>query len=228
MFGFDRVTTMGRRGWMTVGALACAAALTASAEATPVPIEVTPVDAGTGANTAYVLINFTGGDVSLFRVKFDGTATGADLLTTLDALPGFELITVDFGPGFGIAVQKIAYNGHSFEGFGFEPGPGDTFDYGYWGYYTRDTSADAWAESFIGPSTRTVSDGSWDGYGWTAGINNTGDFFQDFDFAGAIPPDVTIKETTDDGTGSATPEPASLGLLAMGVTSILAFRRRSR
>lgn len=217
---------------MAAGALACAAAMATVAEAAPIP--VTPIDAGSGASTAYVLINFTGGDVSLFRVKFDGTPTGADLLSTLDALPGFELITVDFGPGFGIAVQKIAYNGHSFEGFGFEPGPGDSFDYGYWGYYTRESALDAWSESFIGASMRTVSDGSWDGYGWTAGINNTGDFFQDFDFAGAVPPEVSINTSNGDGDGdgnggnSAVPEPASMGLLALSVVAFAAATRRSR
>lgn len=76
---------------------------------------------------------------------------------------------------------------------------------GFWDYYTRASSGDAWAESSVGSGARLLTDGAWDGYSFAPG------------FAGSAPLDPTPAMV---------PEPGTVSLLTLSAITFVWLRRR--
>jgi hypothetical protein len=125
--------------------------------------------------------------------RWDGTATGEDLLTAVinadERLYGKLSEPGDFGRivyGLGYDLNNNGFgldDGTVFEdGLAIVPGPTkalptDPFDHyeegffsrGFWGYYTADGPAfdeDSWSFAPVGFSDRELVDGQWDGWSW--------------------------------------------------------------
>lgn len=116
-----------------------------------------PVEAraGSGPDTAAVVVEFGDGAEFLFEVNFDIESTGVALLETLaDEIAQFSIVTQEFD--FGVFVDGIAYQDHSDQGFGG--------DENFWHYWTRSAADAAWEIASVGASDRIVSDGFWDGW----------------------------------------------------------------
>jgi len=112
--------------------------------------------------------------------RWDGEATGRDMLqavTTAD--PHFGDVELkDWGWGW--SVEGLGYD---LDGDGFGAlDPDDHYQPGwdgsrYWAYFTYDGSAspwapgEAWTYSEVGMTDRTLSNGSWDGWRYTADEN---------------------------------------------------------
>lgn len=113
--------------------------------------------AGSGANTAYITLDFDGSSAFVFQYQWDGQATAWDALQAIDAAGAFEMSYGDYG--WGVWVYDFAY-----------PGVVE-FDYGTtantgWAYYTSEDNFD-WEFSMVGVQGRTLADGSWDSWVWT-------------------------------------------------------------
>jgi hypothetical protein len=116
-------------------------------------VMATPIEVGSGANSANVTINWKDGYTAEFTVRFDGAPNGMDVLHVIDtALIDFTL-TTGYGGGY---VDGLAYNNHSNDGF---VSPDD-----WWHYWNKDSGQVAWAESGGGASDRVVANGDSDGW----------------------------------------------------------------
>lgn len=129
------------------------------------PAAALPIEAsvGTGPDLATVVLEFQDGAGFVFEVFFDDaiSTSGIDIMETLESeLASFALTIIDFG-AFGLAIDGIAYDGHS--DVGFEGG--DLF----WHYWTKEDELEGWTFSEIGASDRIVSGGAWEGWRFGAG-----------------------------------------------------------
>ncbi|MEE2718979.1 MAG: hypothetical protein VX727_04270 [Planctomycetota bacterium] len=116
---------------------------------------------GTGFYTSAVQVDFANGNGYLFEVAWqDAGTTGWDLLLTIaDEL---EVVDLDYSTSeWGVFLQGITVQGDVDwgDGSGWSEGIED-----YWHYWTGDSSSSGWSYSMIGADTRTVSDGSVDGW----------------------------------------------------------------
>lgn len=121
-------------------------------------IEVEPIQVGSGLMSSFVQIDFLEGEAFLFEVFYsDGGTRGIDLLLTLDTELG-DAFTLEFA-----GSQDSAFvTGLGFDGF-LDQGDGSGGD-DWWRYWIRDGAEDLWAFAGTGPSTRIVTEGSWDGW----------------------------------------------------------------
>ena len=164
-------------------------------------------DVGSGANTARLLIDFgfVGGDAYLFTYRYDGLASGEDLIRQVDAGGSLLADLTDFG-SLGVYVD-----GFTLQGSGNAEVPGFGGDQGevwtYWTSPTRPTLAAAWQESAAGPSSRVLTDGGYDG--WTLNVSA----FNDPANATNNPP-------------AAVPEPATAAVLLGTLLTVTRRRRR--
>ncbi len=119
------------------------------------PADVTSV--GTGDNAASLFVQFEDRSLHEFQYRFDGTITGYDLLTALDAAldaaPDLSVALQDFG--YGHFVNALSYQGHS---NGSYRGGED-----WWHYWNRPADGE-WSVSWVGISDRVLSDGDADGF----------------------------------------------------------------
>lgn len=132
----------------------------------PVSFAQTPsFTAGTGTNESYMLVDFQDGTADpsyLFGYKYDGTKTSLDMVEALD-LAGAPVVGYYPGSGpndngqYGVAINSFTYAGHTQTGS----------DNAYWSYYLKDTGI--WQYSGYGVSSRTLFNGSLDGWSWDAG-----------------------------------------------------------
>lgn len=124
--------------------------------------------AGTGTNESYMVVDFQDGTSQpsfLFGYKYDGTKTGLDMV---EALSAYDAPAVGYVPGYGPgttsslgpAIESFAFLGHSQAGFDINA---------YWGYYTKD--AGVWDYAPTGFSTRTLFNGSYDGWSFSNGTD---------------------------------------------------------
>ncbi len=142
-----------RRGGLWVAAVAVMVAMPVAGSAAFID-EVTISEwAGTGDNTAYVVIDFADGAEYAFGVCFDGQTTGDVIHHLLDDETGLEVEFQDYG--FGELVTGLSYDGHSNSGYG----GGDD----WWHYWISD-DGESWTSPEYGISDRVVVDGSWDGW----------------------------------------------------------------
>lgn len=187
---------------------------------------------GSGANEAALVIDWNDGkspESLLWGYRWDGSATGEDMLTAVVAADSRLYATLGVDTGFGTPVYGLGYNLDN-GGFGTSPTltfidgiatisdsadtddarmPSDADDHysegwnsGFWGYYVGGQGATAsWQSSLTGMSGRVLVDGTWDG--WS--------FAPSFDFTTPTDP---------------VPEPLSFALASCGLLLCLSRRRR--
>lgn len=166
---------------------------------------------------------------------WDGSASGLEMFEAIvNADPRLFAHLAVYG--FGTAVSGIGYdmndNGFSvspsltFDSGGLlvEPsGSGDFddsrmptdaddhyvegFNSGYWGYYVKSNSADAWGYASSGAADRILSDGNWDGWSFSPG------------FVDSDPSNPGIAPV---------PEPGTLTLCVLGGVFLLNQHRQNR
>jgi hypothetical protein len=169
---------------------------------------------GSGSNESALVVDWNDGKATeslAWGFRWDGSATGIDLLHAIDAADArlsIEIVSFSFGD----AVRGFAYDAdldglytgaddHFAAGFGF---PGE----GYWGYYIAapTESNPSWGFSGVGPSDRALANQSWDGWSWTPSGGN--------DTFPSVP------------TSAPVPEPATLAALGFGALALMKRRRR--
>ena len=115
----------------------------------------TPIEVGTGDNSAGLYIEWGDSYIAEFLVKFEETTvTGLGLFDITEA--GTSLTTVRNDFGFGVFIDGITYDGHSDSGFG---GGED-----WWHYWIKDAGESSWTSPSFGAADRIVEDGDWDGW----------------------------------------------------------------
>lgn len=175
--------------------------------------------AGTGSNRAALVVDWNSGGSPqslVWGFRWDGTATGR---TMMDAIEAADPRFVEFEGFGGGTVYGIGYDldgdGGSFvsnppSDTGFATDPDDHYqegwlNAGFWSYWLSSDGAN-WGFSGQGLASRQLSDGSWDGWSWAPGFSSSA-------------PSTPVP--------AAIPEPAILGIFAVGfVIAILARRHR--
>lgn len=115
----------------------------------------TPVEVGTGQNSAGLYIEWSDGYIAEFIVDFeDTTITGLGLFDIVEAETPLTTVRGDFG--WGVFIDGIAYNGHSNSGYG---GGED-----WWHYWIKDAGQLEWMAPMFGAADRTVHSGDMDGW----------------------------------------------------------------
>lgn len=174
-----------RRSTAASRLLACGAAwflLTATASAQMFDFSGIKNWTGTGSNQAAMVIDWHDGKtpVSLaWGFRWNGTATGLDMIHAIDAADPRLAVAYAYGGGFifGIYYDLNGNGGtYTFTSPGDETGsasdPGDHFAEGvftkFWGYDVSTGSpyggGGGWSESSVGAGDRQLANGSWDGY----------------------------------------------------------------
>lgn len=183
---------------------------------------------GAGSNEAALVIDWKDGGSHLWGYRWDGSATGEDMLRAVLASDSHLYMKVSTPTPYGVALFGLGYDenggglalstGEPFvnrtievDGYDDADGAvaGDPADRyregwytGYWSYWVAEGSSPSWGYSGYGMSGRVLQNESWDG--WS---------YDDFSGSGG-PPSVT-----------AVPEPASWAGLGFGM---LALARRKR
>ena len=115
----------------------------------------TPIEVGTGENSAGLYIEWGDGYIAEYLVKFEEmTVTGLGLFDITEAETSLTTVRDDFG--WGVFIDGITYDGHSDSGFG---GGED-----WWHYWIKDAGESSWTSSSFGAADRIVEDGDWDGW----------------------------------------------------------------
>lgn len=166
---------------------------------------------GSGSKQAALVINWNDGqspESLAWGFKWDGTATGADMLAALDAADSRLIVDGSVGL-YGLFVDGMSYD----LGAGSTHNQTTPEDWSQsWAYWTDDSATSPiWESSSEGASTRLLADNSWDGWSFTGW-------------------DANYNPLTQPGVPAAAPvpEPGSLIALASGLISLggLALRRR--
>ena len=112
---------------------------------------------GSGSKSAVVVVDF-GAKSYAFGVYWDGELTGTGALNMLSAGAG---LGVEIGPKWGL-VNGLRYDGY----YHFS----DTDEYdptaSWWQYWTS-SNGETWTSPDYGSSSRILTDGAWDGWGWS-------------------------------------------------------------
>jgi hypothetical protein len=188
---------------------------------------------GSGANKAAFVIDWNDGKPAeslLWGYRWDGSATGLDMfqaVVSADSRLFAHLGTYIWGT----AVQGIGYDLNGNDSFGVSPAlnfgsgglvnttsPDDSrialeagdhyvegWNNGFWAYFNKATSGDAWASSFVGAADRLLTDGVWDGYSFAA------------NFSGPDP---------GEPLAAVVPEPTALSLLALSALLVTCARHK--
>lgn len=150
---------------------------------------------GTGASSAVCVVDF-GANSYAFGYRFDGAATGFDMLQAIAAGTALDLGYTDWGWGY--SIDRLAYGPDAHE---FDINNPDTSN--WWEYWTSTDGAN-WSSSNVGVGGRTLTDNSWDGWTWSPAWPGVG----------AAPNVPTV------------PEPGSIAALAAGLGTFLIRRKR--
>lgn len=110
---------------------------------------------GTGSNSAMLVVDY-GQDSFLFGYRWDGEATGWDMISQIADGGPLDITSVSWGGAYTIEGISYSYNDVLYEA---EPDWGNY----YWGYWN---SVDGlqWDPSNVGMSARQLQDGDWDGW----------------------------------------------------------------
>jgi len=118
--------------------------------------------AGTGSNEAVMIVDFlaTGGQSYAFGYRWDGQATGYDMVQAVAAAGALDYLATDYG-SMGVFIDNFFYD--------TEAGNPDY----YWSYWvgTADDGTVQWVSPSVGMSSRPLSDGDFDG--WYNGFDGT-------------------------------------------------------
>ena len=118
-------------------------------------VSATPVEVGTGADSAYLYIEWADSFSVDFTINFDtAPTTGLGLFDIIES--NTSLTTVRDDLGWGVFIDGISYEGHSNIGFG---GGED-----WWHYWVKDVGQQDWVSSSVGAGDRDVYDGYSDGW----------------------------------------------------------------
>lgn len=219
MFGF--VSFRGRAQVLLASVGAFSFVVSADAELLP------GYAVGTGSSTSSVIIDFAfdGGDAYLFEYRHDGDVNGENMLLVLDQAGGLDVATTVYNFGTPEDPElSIFIDGFAFDGNSSVPDFGTTGT--SWNYWLADepiASPATWTQGGTGPSGRTLSDGSLDGWSvnvspWnTLGLDATSDTPSDFSAA-------TIAQVSLELDVLPVPEPTSAALFAL--TGVALMRRR--
>lgn len=185
---------------------------------------------GSGANEAGLVIDWQDGRGStLWGYRWDGTASGEDMLRAIVASDSNLYIKVSTTTPYGVALFGIGYDrdggglalssgepfvNRTIEVDGYDSADGATavdpadqyregWYTGYWSYWVSEDPSPTWGYSGYGMTGRTLQNGSWDG--WS---------YDDFSGAGGPP-------------ANPVPEPASLLAIGLGVATFARRRRRA-
>ncbi len=116
---------------------------------------------GEGDQSASMQFDFLDGRSWIFDVSWTGDLSGRDAFDLLAADDTgrfsftFDVITYSFGDFLvGVTIEDAHHYGT-----GTPPDYADT-----WHYWTADTPAESWSESFIGFNDRALTDGARDGW----------------------------------------------------------------
>jgi hypothetical protein len=171
--------------------------------------------AGSGANEAFVLVDFNQGpsDVYTFGYRWDGAADGGDALTAITAAGGLDAVTTNWGgppPAEDLFLDSLTYNGVTLENnvnFPWSPswylffddsvGPGELIGW---------TMAD-----LFGMSGHTLTNGAFEGWLFSYDV---------------WPNYVSVPRQPLGPAEEVIPEPCTLALLAAGACAVAARRRR--
>jgi hypothetical protein len=144
---------------------------------------------GAGSSKSAMIVDF-GTKAFAFGYQYDGVKTSADMLNAI--VQGTDLICETSFEG--AYVDNMSYQGYT----GANPG---------WTAFWVSADGVNWiTPANYGFATRTLTNGSWDGWTWGGGTMDS--------WPGPAP-DV-----------SSVPEPASLAALAFGLSAIIARRRK--
>jgi MYXO-CTERM domain-containing protein len=142
-----------RKGLVACAAVAAVLSIVSSSHGYTFDQVIVEEWVGGGSNEAMMVVDFGSGHSYAWGYRWDGSATGLDMITDVDDATGLVVHTTDFG--WGIFVDDMSYDGHTM-GLG---------DY-YCGYFVSD-DGESWSSSSVGISDRSLADGCWDG--WSEG-----------------------------------------------------------
>jgi hypothetical protein len=169
----------------------------------------------------------------LWGYRWDGSATGLDMFQAVvnaDSRLFAHLSTFSFGT----SILGIGYDLNNNGAFGVTPslnfdagglvveaGSGNALDArvatdnadhfiegwnsGFWAYYTKGASSEAWASASAGAGDRVLVNGAWDGFSFA------------LNFSGPEP---------GEPFAAVVPEPSALALLFLGAGTLLFLRKR--
>jgi len=203
-------------------------AVVGSAQLTAASLDDIQFWAGTGTHRAALVIDWQDAQAPqslLWGFRWDGTATGLDMLQAVVSadprlyahLGQFGWGTAVFGLGYDLndngvfaVAPPVAFDSG---GLAVDTNPDDAraavdagdhwregWNTGFWAYYLKGSSGDAWESAMTGAADRVLSDGAWDGYSFAAG------------FVSAAP---------GEPVPAAVPEPGTLALLALGALALV-------
>ncbi len=162
---------------------------------------------GTGSQTSFLTLDFKDGVSNpvtyAFGYRYDGAKNSGDFLLALaSGVPTFGA-TLQGTVGLGRYVEGLSFGGRNkFNDFG---GGNSGDPNGFWSFWTSSDGFTGWSESQVGIDGRTLTNGSWDGWSWTADFNNP-----------SIAPQTPV----------AAPEPSALAFVGLGLAGLGVFRRR--
>lgn len=191
---------------------------------------------GSGANKAAFVIDWNDGKSAeslLWGYRWNGAATGLDMFQAIvNADP--RLFAHVGSYAWGTAILGIGFDLNNNGNFGVTPAlsfnggglfnstsPNDAraaieagdhyvegWNSGYWEYFNKASTVDAWASASAGIADRALSDGVWDGLNFNLG----------FAFPGAAPGEPVAV--------TAVPEPTALALLSLSAITLTCARRK--
>jgi hypothetical protein len=154
--------------------------------------------AGTGAKAAMMVTDF-GASSCAFGFRWDGSATGQQMVDAVAAAGALDAGYQDFG--WGLFLNTLSYGGQTMGSAGY---PTD------WLAYWISGDGLQWTESQVGASSRSLTDGAWDGWARQFEAQNW-----------PSPP--------SESPLTPVPEPGAVGLFAAGAALLAArLRRRAR
>ena len=120
--------------------------------------------AGTGSNEALLIIEF-GEEPNTpeyaFGFRFDGTATGWDMISAVDEAGSLE-VDATYYSGLGYFIDNFYYDGHSGNASTWwEYSVAESDESGYPDFHFPESG---WNWSSVGCSSRILQNGSWDGW----------------------------------------------------------------
>lgn len=163
---------------------------------------------GTGSNQAVFVLDYNDGITPhsyAWGYRWNGTATGADMLAAIDASDtGLDntVYNFSFGPYFDSSTYDANHDG-TVDHSGLSSN-------GFWAYFTKDAESEAWTSSMVGMAGRTLVNGSWDGWSFSTDMVNW----------------TSTEPTTPTAATQAVPEPVSMIGLGIGALGLIARKRR--
>jgi hypothetical protein len=157
---------------------------------------------GSGSNQAGFVLDFNDGQTSYsyaWGFRWNGTATGEDMARAIDASDIRLNLTLPVFAGLGAYMDAATYSP-----VGGPNHNGATFPAGFFSYWTG--APGTWTSSNIGMTSRSLVNGTWDGFSYSTDTTN-------------------FTSTAPRMPIAAVPEPATMSALGLGVLALLRRRK---